>query len=128
MALTLPAMLRRDQRRSRVTSALVIVTGAAAATFVSYLGYAVRCSQFGCEVAPEKAAGLYPWWRTELTWQWGAQMALASLGLVIAAAALALAVRERRSARRAVNAARLVYALWAIAVFLVPAFVELFLL
>jgi len=130
LAVTLPAMLRRGRgRRSGVTSALVIVTGGAAVTFVAYLAFAVRCSQAGCRVpGGDTVAGLHLWWRTRDAWQWGAQLALASVGLAVASLSLALAARERRMAGRVVNLARVTYALWAVAVFAVPAIWEIILI
>jgi hypothetical protein len=128
VAATLPAVLRRSTRSRRaITPALVIVTGGAAITFVAYLAFAVRCTQSGCNVRPDYAvAGIAPWWRIKGSWQWGAQLALASVGFALASVALAMAARERRRAGRAVNAARLTYALWAVLVFLIPAVWEIF--
>jgi hypothetical protein len=131
LAVTLPALLRRGPggRRGGVTSALVIVTGGAAVTFVAWLAFAVRCTQYGCDARPgETVAGLPTWWHARHTWEWGTQLALAAVGLAVGSAALALAARERRAARRVVNLARLAYALWVIGVFAMPAVWELFLI
>ena len=129
LAIALPALLRRGPggRRGGVTSALVIVTGGAAVTFVAWLAFAVRCSQYGCRVGPgDDVGGVDPWWHMRQAWEWGTQLALAAVGLAIASLALALAARERRSARWMVNLARLVYLIWVIGVFAVPAAWELF--
>jgi hypothetical protein len=67
-----------------------------------------------------------PWWRIKGSWQWGAQLTLASLGFALAALALAMAARERRRAGRAVNAARLAFGLWILLVFAIPALWEIF--
>ena len=126
LALTLPALIRlgRGGRRA-VTPALVILTGAAAITFVSYLGFFVRCEESGCGVAAEDTvAGLYPWWRTDDAWQWGAQLALAGVALVLASLALFLAVRRRRAAGRAVALARVAVFIWVLVAFAVPALWE----
>jgi cytochrome c biogenesis factor len=128
VAATLPAVMRRsDRSRRRITPALVIVTGGAAVTFVAYLAFAVRCTQSGCNVRPgDSFAGVQPWWRIKGSWQWGAQLALASAGFAIASVALAMAAGERRRAGRAVNVARVVYGLWALLVFVIPAAWEIF--
>ena len=126
LALTLPVLLRRAQGRAGLTPALVILTGGAAITFVAYLAFAVRCTHAGCHFDPgDRVAGIYPWWRVHDAWQWGAQLALASLGLVIASLALALAVREKRAARPAVTLARVAYGVWALVAFVIPAAWEL---
>jgi hypothetical protein len=107
----------------------VILTGAAAITFVSYLGFFVRCAEAGCEFAPDyTVAGLHPWWRVNEAWQWGAQLALAGVALVLASLALFLAVRRRRSAKRAVAVARLAVFVWVVVAFLIPAFWEIVLI
>lgn len=130
LALTLPALIRlgRGGRRA-VTPALVILTGAAAITFVSYLAFFVRCAEAGCVVRPgDTAAGLYPWWRANDSWQWGAQLALAGVALVLASVALFLAVRGRRSAPRAVALARAAVFVWALVAFFIPALWEILLI
>jgi hypothetical protein len=124
---TLPALVNRPRGRSGLTPALVIITGGAAITFVAWLAFTVRCSQSGCHIHPgDSIGGLEPWWRRKHSWQWGGQLALASLGLVTAAIALALAARERPGARKALLAARAFYATWAVVAFLVPAAWEIF--
>jgi hypothetical protein len=130
LALTLPALIRlgRGGRRA-VTPALVILTGAAAITFVSYLGFFVRCAEAGCEIqSDDSIAGLYPWWRTDDAWQWGAQLALAGIALVLASLALFLAVRRRRTAARAVAIARVAVFIWALVAFFIPALWEIVLI
>jgi hypothetical protein len=87
----------------------------------------VRCAQAGCHFdRGDTVAGLSPWWRVKGSWQWGAQLALASLALVIASSALALAVRERRAAGRVLTLGRVAYGVWALLVFLIPAAWEIF--
>lgn len=127
LAVTLPALVRRAKRGAGLTSALVIVTGGAAITFVAYLAFAVRCAEAACRVGPaDDVAGIAPWWRDNSSWQWGAQLALASVSLVVACAALALAARERRSAGRVQTLARVAYVVWVLGVFVVPAAWEIF--
>ena len=127
LVLTLPALVRRARGRAGLTPALVIATGGAAITFVAYLAFAVRCTQAGCHFRRgDTVAGLAPWWRIKGSWQWGAQLALASVGLLISSAALALAVRESRAAGPAVSLARLAYGVWAVVVFFIPAAWEIF--
>jgi hypothetical protein len=111
-----------------MTPALVILTGGAAITFVAYLAYELRCRSQGCTGASDWGFGfLRTWWRRDAAWEWGAQLALASLGLVAASIALALTAAGRfRRARRPLLAARLVYAAWAVLVFLPAAAYELF--
>lgn len=130
LALTLPVLARRARSsRAGVTPALVIATGGAAITFVAYLAFLVRCRQAGCHFhRGDMVAGISPWWRIKEAWQWGAQLALAGVGLLIASAALALAVREKRASRRVVALARLAYGVWAVVVFLIPAAWELFII
>jgi len=126
LALTLPALLRRGRGRAGVTSALVILTGAAAITFVAYLAYLVRCAEARCHFAGgDTVAGLEPWWRINGSWLWGAQLALAGLGLALASVAFALAARERKGARRALIVARVAVVLWTLVVFFVPGAWEL---
>ena len=130
LALTLPALIRlgRGGRRA-VTPALVILTGAAAITFVSYLAFFVRCAEAGCQIEPDDTvAGLYPWWRENDSWQWGAQLALAGVALVLASIALFLAVRGRRSTARAVAVARVAVFVWVLVAFLIPAAWEIVLI
>jgi len=130
LALTLPALIRlgRGGRRA-VTPALVILTGAAAITFVSYLAFFVRCAEAGCVIeSDDTVAGLYPWWRADDSWQWGAQLALAGVALVLSSVALFLAVRGRRSARRAVALARVTVFIWALVAFFLPALWEIVLI
>ena len=132
IAATLVPLARGEGRdeprgRARMTPALVILTGGAAITFVSYLAYVLRCRSEGCHDAGW-AFGLFrTWWRRETAWEWGAQLALASIGLVAASIALAFSARGRfRRARTPLFAARLAYAVWAIVVFLPAAAYEVF--
>ena len=113
--------------RARMTPALVILTGGAAVTFVSYLAFVLRCESQGCR-DPGWAFGLLrTWWRRDTAWEWGAQLALASIGLVAASIALAFSASGRfKRARPPLFAARLAYAAWAILVFLPAAAYELF--
>jgi hypothetical protein len=132
LALTLPALIRlgRGGRRP-VTPALVVLTAAAAITFVSYVGFFVRCadSDSGCGYdSGDTFAGFSPWWRTDDAWQWGAQLALAGVALVLASLALFLAVRKRRAAGRAVAVARVAVFIWALVAFLIPALWEIVLI
>ena len=123
----LPALMRRTGGRSGLTPALVILTGGAAITFVAWLAFTIRCSQSGCHVKPSYTVfGLEPWWRRKHSWQWGAQLTLASVGLVVASLSLALAARERPGARATLFAARFVYAAWALVAFVLPAAWEVF--
>jgi hypothetical protein len=127
LTLTLPALMRRGRGRAGVTPALVILTGAAAITFVAYLAYLVRCAEAGCRFdAGDTVAGLQPWWRSNGSWQWGGQLALAGVGLMLSSIAFALAARSRRTAGRAVIVARVAVALWAVIVFFIPATWEIF--
>lgn len=126
LAVTLPAIARRRRGRHGLTGALVIATGGAGIAFVSYVAFDVRCSHAGCGIDRRyRLAGLDPWWRIHDAWQWGAQLGLASAGLMLGAIALALAVRERRMAKPALTLARIAYFSWAIIVFLIPAVWEL---
>ena len=123
----LPALMRRTGGRSGLTPALVILTGGAAITFVAWLAFTIRCSQSGCHVKPSYTVfGLEPWWRRKHSWQWSGQLILASIGLVTASVALALAARRRKNARNALIAARLFYGVWAVVVFVIPAICEVF--
>ena len=127
VGVALGAIARRGGGRSGLTSALVIVTGGAAVTFVAYLAFQIRCGEAGCVVRPGDAvAGISPWWRIDDAWQWGAQLTLAAVALVVSSLALAFAARESRAARPLLMAARLAYALWALLVFLVPMAWEIF--
>lgn len=126
LVVTLPALMRSRASRMRLTAPLVIATGGAGITFVSYLAFQLRCTRSGCGVEPGDAVrGIDPWWRLEDSWQWGAQLALASVGLTAGAVALALAARQRRRAPRALLVARVVYVAWALLAFILPAAWEL---
>ena len=127
VGVTLPALPRRARGRTGLTPALVIVTGGAAITFVAYLAFTIRCEQSGCGVsAGDALAGIDPWWRDGRSWEWGAQLLLASVALVTSSLALALAARELRGARPALLLARLAYFTWVVLVFALPLVWELF--
>jgi hypothetical protein len=127
MAVTIPVIVRRARGRARLTPALVILTGAAAITFAAYLAFLIRCAEAGCRFdAGDTVAGLEPWWRRNSSWQWGGQLALAGVGLLLASIALTLAARERRATGRAVTLARVAVFLWAAIVFVIPAAWEIF--
>ena len=119
----------RDEPRGRakMTPALVILTGGAAITFVSYLAYVLRCRSQGCHDAGWAFGFLRTWWRRETAWEWGIQLALTSIGLVAASVALALSATGRfKRAKAPLIAARLAYAAWAVVVFLPAAAYEVF--
>jgi hypothetical protein len=123
----LGGITRRNARRAGVTPALVIVTCAAAITFVAYLAFQIRCGETGCVIGPgDEVAGVSPWWRIDRAWQWGGQLTLASAGLVISSLALAAAARESPAARPLLIAARSAYFVWAVLVFAVPMLWEIF--
>jgi hypothetical protein len=123
----LSAIARRNAGRGGLTSALVIVTGGAAVTFVAYLAFQIRCGEAGCIVRDgDTVAGVSPWWRIDHAWQWGGQLALAAVALMVSSLALTFAARESRAARPLLIAARAAYFLWAVLVFLVPAAWEIF--
>lgn len=118
---TLHAMLKRTDRRNRLTPALVIVTAGAGVTLVAYLAFLLRCSSPACRVRSHAMAiALFPSWYHRHAWQWGTQLALASVGLLLGSLALALAARQWRGARLALSAAGALYALWAALVFALP--------
>src|SRR2546421_11633896 len=82
---SLPPLLADRQgtaARSRLTPALVMLTGGAAITFAAYLAFQIRCSGgAGCKNgAGGGFAELDRWWRSETPWEGGAQLLLASLG------------------------------------------------
>ena len=127
VATGLPALLRdRRAARSRVTSALVILTGGAAITFVAYLAFALRCGNSGCrDGAGDGLAEMDRWWRAESTWQWGGQLMLAAVALIAASTAFALSARASPRARWPFRIAWLLYGGWALLVFVGPAAYEL---
>jgi hypothetical protein len=113
--------------RARLTPALVIVTGGAAVTFVSYLAYVLRCHGSGCHNEGWAFGFIRTWWRQETAWEWGAQLALASVGLVCGSIALALSARgSEERARPLLIVARIAYLAWALVVFLPAAAYEVF--
>ena len=87
----------------------------------------LRCQGHGC-TDPGWAFGfIRTWWRRETAWEWGAQLALASIGLVAASIALALSASGRtKRARPPLIAARLAYLAWAVLVFAPAAAYEVF--
>ncbi len=129
IAASLPALLATRQReatRTRLTPALVMLTGGAAITFAAYLAFQIRCTGTGCRVgAGSGFLELERWWHSEYTWEWGAQLLVASLGLAASSLAFWLSARASRWARPPLWAARLLYIAWAVFVFLVPAAYEL---
>jgi hypothetical protein len=132
IAATLVPLARGDgpdqtRGRARMTPALVILTGGAAITFVSYLAFVLRCRGDACGGSEWDLGVLRTWWRLDSAWEWGAQLALASAGLLTASVALALTASGRfRRARRPLLAARLAYGVWALLVFLPAAAYEVF--
>jgi len=132
IAATLVPLARGEGRdeprgRARMTPALVVLTGGAAITFVSYLAYVLRCRSEGCHDPGWAFGFLRAWWRRDTAWEWGAQLALASVGLVAASIALALSASGRfKRARPPLITARLAYGAWALVVFLPAAAYELF--
>ena len=127
VGVALSAIAKRNAGRAGLTSALVIVTGGAAVTFVAYLAFQIRCGDAGCVYRPgDEVAGVAPWWRIDAAWQWGAQLTLAAVALVVSSLALAFAARESRAARPLLGAARAAYFLWAALVFAVPLLWEVF--
>jgi cytochrome bd-type quinol oxidase subunit 2 len=124
VATLMRAPAERDAR-ARLTPALVILTGGAFITFSGYLAYDLRCGHRCERGAGGGFAGLDRWWRDHDSWQWGAQLTIAAVGLAAAAVAFALAARGSRHARVPLWAARLIYLAWIALVFAVPAVYEL---
>ena len=128
MAAALAALMRapRQNARARLTPALVILTGGAAITFAAYLAFQIRCTGTGCRAgAGSGPFELDRWWHSESTWEWGAQLLVASVGLIASSLAFWLSARANRWARPPLWAARLLYFTWAVFVFVVPAAYEL---
>jgi len=129
IAASLPPLLATRQReatRSRLTPSLVMLTGGAVITFAAYLAFQIRCPGTGCRVgAGSGPAGLDRGWHSDSTWEWGAQLLVASLGLIASAIAFWLSARASRWARVPLWAARLFYVVWIVFVFMVPAAYEL---
>src|SRR3954447_16265715 len=132
IAATLVPLARGNGReqpagRARLTPALVIVTGGAAVTFVSYIAYVLRCRGGGCHDTGWAFGLVRTWWRQETAWEGGAQLTLASVGLGAASIALALSARgSEESARPPLIAARIAYLAWAVLVFVPAAAYEVF--
>ncbi|HEX8073495.1 MAG TPA: hypothetical protein VF545_00805 [Thermoleophilaceae bacterium] len=115
----------RSADRSRLTPALVVLTGGAAVTFAAYLAFEFRCRGSACERgAGDGLLGFHHWWRAHDSWQWSGQLLLASVALVAAGAALWLGARDSRRKSAPLWAARLLYAGWVLLVFL-PVLYEL---
>ncbi len=129
IAASLPPLLaarEREATRSRLTPSLVMLTGGAAITFAAYLAFQIRCTGTGCRAGA--GSGLFEldrWWHSESTWEWGAQLLVASVGLIASSLAFWLSARANRWARPPLWAARLLYFTWAVFVFVVPAAYEL---
>ncbi|MBV9213039.1 MAG: hypothetical protein JOZ25_05255 [Actinobacteria bacterium] len=126
---SLPPLLaarQRDATRTRLTPSLVMLTGGAAITFAAYLAFQIRCNGTACRSgAGGGPAELARWWRSESTWEWGAQLFLASVGLAAASAAFWLSARASNRSRSTLWAARVLYLLWALFVVVVPGAWEL---
>jgi hypothetical protein len=128
VAVALPAVLRapRDRAaRTRLTPALVILTGGAVISFAAYLAYTSRCGHRCERGAGTGFAGLHDWWRTRHSWQWHAQLVIAGVALAAGALAFALAAYGMRLARVPLSIARLLLTAWAIVCFAMPAVYEL---
>src|SRR5205814_8749063 len=94
VAVALPAVLRAPPERAartRLTPALVILTGGAVISFAAYLAFSSRCGHRCERGAGSGFAGLHDWWRTRHSWQWNAQLTIAATAL--AAGTLAFALR-----------------------------------
>ena len=119
---TLIRIPRDNDARSHLTPALVMITGAAVITFAAYLAHDLRCGH-RCDRGepPGGLANVERWWHRHDSWQWGAQLTIAAVGLAVAALAFALAARRSRRARTPLWAARGVYVAWAVLVFALPA-------
>ncbi|HKP92014.1 MAG TPA: hypothetical protein VJT75_18745 [Thermoleophilaceae bacterium] len=125
----LPALLRRPRggERIRLLPSLALLTGGAAIAFAAWVAFDGRCGN-GCDAHPRYEtgfAGFYRWWHRHDSWQWSAQLTLAAVGLALAAVAFALAARGHPRARVPLWGARVVYAVWVVLVFAVPAAYEL---
>jgi hypothetical protein len=127
----LVALLRRrprgDDARIRLLPSLALLTGGAAIAFAAWVAFDGRCGH-SCDRHPRYETGLagfYRWWHRHDSWQWSAQLTLAAIGLMLAAVAFALTARGHRRARVALWAARVVYVVWVVLVFAVPAGYEL---
>ena len=109
LATLVPLLRTAEPRaaRSRLTPALTILTGGAAITFTAYLAFTLRCGGAGCRPGGgDGVAGLHHWWRAHDSWQWSAQLLVASAGLAVAAVALWLSARASRGWRVPLWAAR----------------------
>ena len=128
IAVALPALLRAPAERAartRLTPALVILTGGAVISFAAYLAFSSRCGHRCERGAGGGFAGLHDWWRTRHSWQWNAQLAIAATALAAGALAFALAAYGNRFSRFPLWIARLLLAAWAIVCFAMPAIYEL---
>jgi len=118
---------RRDGARIRLLPSLALLTGGAAIAFAAWVAFDGRCGH-SCDRHPQYETGLagfYRWWHRGDSWQWSAQLTVAAIGLALAAAAFALAARGHPRARAALWTARVVYVVWVVLVFVVPAAYEL---
>jgi hypothetical protein len=114
--------LVRGPRRARLAPMLIVVSAGAVLTFVAYIAFALRCPADGCRKVHRTAlARIDPWSASMHPWQWASELALASIGLAVAAFALALAARGRRGAWPALWGAQGIYAAWVAVAVLVPA-------
>ena len=128
VAVALPALLRAPAERAartRLTPALVILTGGAVISFAAYLAFSSRCGHRCEQGAGSGFAGLHDWWRTRHSWQWNAQLTIAATALAAGALAFALAAYGSRFTRLPLWIARLLLATWAIVCFAMPAIYEL---
>jgi hypothetical protein len=131
VATGLAALLRQRPRgqgaRVRLLPSLALLTGGAAIAFAAWVAFDGRCGH-GCDRHPRYEtgfAGFYRWWHRHDSWQWSAQLTLAAAGLALAALAFALTARAHPRARAGLRAARVVYVVWVVLVFAVPAVYEL---
>jgi hypothetical protein len=130
VAAGLAAFVRRRPRgpgaRVRLLPSLALLTGGAAIAFAAWVAFDGRCGH-SCDRHPRYEtgfAGFYRWWHRHDSWQWGAQLTLAAIGLAVAAVAFALTARAHPRARVVLWAARVAYVVWVVLVFAVPAAYE----
>src|SRR5205807_522863 len=96
------AGLLRGMRPKRLVPPLIVVTVGAILSLVAYIAFVVHCPGGGCRARDRSVlAGVDPWSSGMHAWQWAAELALATTGLVAASLALALAVRGRPGVRPA---------------------------
>ena len=117
---------RRRDARPRLLPSLALLIGGGAIAFASWLAYDKRCGH-QCDAHPRYEtgfAGFYRWWHRHDSWQWSAQLTLAAVALALAATAFAFSARGHAQARLVLWAARVVYGVWVVLVFAVPAAYE----